>query len=198
MRKLIVCNIVSIDGFYEGPGGDIMAMPFEDAFDDYNAERLRAAGTLLLGRRTYEGLKGFWPGIADDPGARPVLREISRMNDAIGKVVVSGTLTPEATAPWSDTTRILARAEAHKQIAELKNGPEAGDILTFGSHVLWNDLLAHGLVDELHLMIGAGVLGEGTPAFTGRPPGALRLVDAAPLPGSGIILARYAPEPAAI
>jgi hypothetical protein len=61
MRKLIVGNIVSIDGFYEGPGGDIMALPFEDAFDDYNAERLRAAGTLLLGRRTYEGLKGFWP-----------------------------------------------------------------------------------------------------------------------------------------
>ncbi|MGP3958062.1 dihydrofolate reductase family protein [Nonomuraea sp. 3N208] len=60
MRQLIMCNIVSLDGFFEGPGGDVMALPFEEAFDDYNAERLRAVGTLLLGRRTYEGLKGYW------------------------------------------------------------------------------------------------------------------------------------------
>ena len=43
MRKLIVCNIVSLDGFYSGPGGNVMAMPFDDGFSDYNAERLRAA-----------------------------------------------------------------------------------------------------------------------------------------------------------
>ena len=45
MRKLVVCNIVSLDGFYSGPGGDVMAMPFDDGFSDYNAERLRAADT---------------------------------------------------------------------------------------------------------------------------------------------------------
>ena len=49
MRKLIVCNIVSLDGFYSGAGGDVMAMPFDVGFSDYNAERLRAADTLLLG-----------------------------------------------------------------------------------------------------------------------------------------------------
>jgi dihydrofolate reductase len=47
----------------------------------------------------------------------------------------------------------------------------------FGSHLLWNDLLANGLVDELHFMIGAGVVGEGVRAFETRPPGALRLLD---------------------
>ncbi len=56
MRKLVVCNIVSLDGFYSGPGGDVMAMPFDDGFSDYNAERLRAADTLLLGRTSYLGL----------------------------------------------------------------------------------------------------------------------------------------------
>ena len=50
MGKLIVCNIVSLDGFYSGPGGDVMVTPFDDGFSDYNAERLRAADTLLLGR----------------------------------------------------------------------------------------------------------------------------------------------------
>ena len=195
MRKLIVCNIVSLDGYYEGPGGDVMALPFDEGFDAYNAERLRAADTLLLGRRSYEGFKSYWPPIADDPDAPPVAREISRLNNAIDKVVVSDSLTPDQTAPWHNT-RIVSRADAHEQITELKNGP-GRDILVFGSHTLWNDLLAHGLVDELHLMIGAGVLGAGTPAFEGRPPVSLRLIDTRTWDGSGIVLVRYAVEPAA-
>jgi dihydrofolate reductase len=195
MRKLIVCNIVSLDGYYEGPGGDVMALPFDEGFDAYNAERLRAADTLLLGRRSYEGFKGYWPPIADDPDAPPVAREISRLNNAIDKVVVSDSLTPDQTAPWHNT-RIVSRADAHEQITELKNGP-GRDILVFGSHTLWNDLLANGLVDELHLMIGAGVLGAGTPAFEGRPPVSLRLIDTRTWDGSGIVLVRYAVEPAA-
>jgi dihydrofolate reductase len=194
MRKLIVCNIVSLDGYYEGPGGDVMALPFDAGFDDYNAERLRAADTLLLGRKSYEGFKSYWPSIADDPSFPPVEREISRLDNAIDKVVVSDTLTADQTAPWHNT-RIVRRADAHEQIAELKRGP-GRDILVFGSHILWNDLLAHGLVDELHLMIGAGALGSGTPAFEGQPPVSLRLMDTRTWDGSGLVLVRYSVGPA--
>lgn len=194
MRKLVVCNMVSLDGYYEGPGGDVMALPFDEGFDDYNAERLRATDTLLLGRKSYEGFKSYWPPVADDPDAPPVERQISRLNTAIDKVVVSDSLTADQTAPWHNT-RIVSRADAHQQITELKSG--AGrDILVFGSHTLWNDLLAHGLVDEMHLMIGAGVLGAGTPAFEGRPPVSLRLVDTRTWEGSSLVLVRYAVEPA--
>ena len=55
MRKLIVCNIMSLDGHYTRPGNNVMVLPMDEAFDTYNAERLRAADTLLLGRTTYEG-----------------------------------------------------------------------------------------------------------------------------------------------
>jgi hypothetical protein len=45
MRKLIVSNIMSLDGYYTGPGDNVMVMPMDEAFNRYNAERLRAAGT---------------------------------------------------------------------------------------------------------------------------------------------------------
>lgn len=189
VRTLIVCNITSLDSRYEGPGGDVMALPFDEAFDAYNAERLRAADTLLLGRTTYEGFKGFWPSVADDPDARPVLREISRRSTAIDKVVVSDSLTPEQTAPWHNT-RIVRRADAHDEIAELKRR-QGKEILVFGSHILWNDLLSAGLVDELHLMIGPAFLGAGTPVFEGHPAVPLRLLESSTLADSHLVLTRY-------
>jgi dihydrofolate reductase len=79
MRKLIVSNIMSLDGYYEGPGKSVMvlfdyrwkAYPTDESFDAYNAERLHAADTLLLGRTTYDGFRGFWPSVADDPNFTP-------------------------------------------------------------------------------------------------------------------------------
>jgi dihydrofolate reductase len=190
MRKLIVCNIMSLDGRYEGPGGDVMALPFDVGFDEYNAERLRAASTLLLGRRSYDLFKSYWPPIADNPDVRPVEREISQLTKDIDKVVVSDTLRPEQTAPWHNTT-IVPRAEAVERIAGLKR-ESGGDILVFGSHTLWNDLLSAGLVDELHLMIGAGVLGDGTPIFDGKLAASLRLVGTRTWPDSSLLLTQYA------
>jgi dihydrofolate reductase len=196
MRKLIVSNMMSLDGDYEGPGKNVMALfdyrwdyPKDESFDAYNAERLRAADTLLLGRVSYDGFKGFWPSVADDPDVTPIQREISWLNNAIDKVVVSDTLTSEETDPWHNT-RIISRADAHEQIAELKRQP-GKEILVFGSHTLWNDLLANELVDELHLMIGPVVLAAGTPIFDGQPAVSLRLIDTRAWDDSGNVLLRY-------
>jgi dihydrofolate reductase len=128
--------------------------------------------------------------VADDPNATPIQREISRLNNAIDKVVISDTLTSEETAPWNKNTRIIRRAEAHAQIAELKR-QTGKDILIFGSHTLWNDLLANDLVDELHLMIGPVVLGAGTPLFDSQPAVSLRLIGTRTWDGSGNVLIRY-------
>ncbi len=188
---------MSLDGYYEGPGKNVMALfdyrwtyPEDESFDAYNAERLRAAGTLLLGRTSYDGFKGYWPPVAEDPNATPIQQEISRLDNAIDKVVISDSLTPEQTDPWHNT-RIIRRADAHEQIAELKRQNSPGDILVFGSRTLWNDLLANGLVEEIHLMTGPVVLGAGTPIFDGKPPGSLRLVEARTWEGAGVALVRY-------
>jgi dihydrofolate reductase len=161
-----------------------------EAFDRHHVELLHAADTLLLGRTSFEMFRNHWPSVADDPAATPTNREISRLENAIDKVVVSDNLTPEHTDPWRHNTRIFGRAEAHERLAELKRQP-GKDIVVFGSHILWNDLLAHGLVDELHLMIGSVVLGGGTPAFAFRPPVSLRLIDTLAWDGQENVLVRY-------
>jgi dihydrofolate reductase len=134
----------------------------DDFFNEHNAERLRAADTLLLGGTCYELFKGFWPKMKDDPNAADVVREISRLNDAIEKVVVSDSITQEQTEPWHTTTRIVRRRDIDAQLTELKR-QRGREILTFGSRTLWLDLLKRGLVDELHMMVGGALLGAGTP-----------------------------------
>ena len=79
MRSVIVSNIVSLDGSFEGPGGDVMALNMDAAFDAYNLERIRAAGTVLLGRRSFEGFSSYWPRIADAPHD-PLNRALSEDN----------------------------------------------------------------------------------------------------------------------
>ena len=118
-------------------------------------------------------------------------RETGQRNNQIHKVVVSDSLTTGDTAPWTETTTIVGRAEAHRAVAELKDRP-GKDMLVFGSRTLWNDLLVAGLVDELHLMVGAAVLGGGTPAFGAGPVPPLRLVGTRRRDGSDNLMVRYA------
>jgi dihydrofolate reductase len=200
MRKLIVCNIMSLDGHFEGPDGNVMALPMDGFFDEHNLERLRAADTLLLGATTYTGLKGYWPAVAANPEVSPAVaanpdvadihRETGLRNNEIQKVVVSDSLTADATAAWTETTTIVRRADARQAVTELKDQP-GKDILMFGSRTLWNDLLVAGLVDELHLMVGATVLGGGTPIFGAGPIPPLRLANTRRRDGSDNLLLRY-------
>jgi dihydrofolate reductase len=190
MRRLIVSNLISLDGFASGPGGDVMALPFDTTFSDYNLELMQAADTLVSGATTYRGFLSYWPMIADDPAQLEVERAISRRHRELEHLVISDSLTAEETGPWRDNTRIVRRDEARDAIAQAKRD-EGGPLVTFGSVTTWNDLLAAGLIDELHIMVGAGVLTDGVPAFSVRPPGPMRLTAARQLGDSNIALLRY-------
>jgi dihydrofolate reductase len=206
VRKVIVCNAMTLDGYYAGPDESAMVLELGPVFDAYNAERLRAADILLLGRRSYEGFKGFWAPIANDPDPKYTdeQRDVSRLDNEIDKVVVSDTLTQADTDPWPNT-RIIKRDKAHDEIAELKRA-QGKEILVFGSRTLWSDLLAHGLVDELHVMVGPVVVGDGTPMFkepltsAHRPDRpfesrhSLRLLDTRTWDDAGNVLMRFAVE----
>lgn len=164
MRKLIVVNIISLDGNYEGPGRNVMMLPMDPAFDAYNLERMKGAGTILLGKNSYKFFGGFWPGIAANPDASETNREFSERYNKIQKVAVSDKLSdsdmPEL---WKGTSSFIA-SNVYDEVTKLKE-EDGKDIVMFASRMLWNDLMKHGLVDELHFVVGNVVLGDGTPVF---------------------------------
>ena len=159
-----------------------------NVFDSYNAELLRTADVHLMGRVSFELFQSFWPKVAENPTSdewTDSQRDLSQAGKSVKGIVVSDTLKGH----WQDV-RIIRRRDAYQQLAELKR-QEGKDILITGSRTLWNDLLAHDLVDEIHLLIGNLVLGQGVPVFVGKTPTSLRLIDTRRWEDSDNVLLRY-------
>lgn len=189
MAKLVVSILSSLDNYCAGPEGRLDALPMGSAFYTHNLELMRSAGTLLFGAVTFPMFEGYWPNVDRSPASDPVQREIAERVDASRKLIVSDTLVVAKKSPWIDT-EVVSRSRAHARIAELK--AEAGDdLLIFGSHVLFNDLLAHGLVDEFHLLVANVVLGGGVRTFERGVNAPFRLLSQRRLAGSDIAALHY-------
>lgn len=160
MRKVVLCDMISLDGCYEGPGEGWRALDWhraDDAWEAYGIELLRAAGVLLLGRRTYEGFAEFWSAQTG---------ELASLLNDIPKVVFSTTLQR---AEWNNSR--LVRENAAEEVARMK--AEAGkNLLIFGSADFAATLTRERLIDEYLIGINPVFLGAGRPFF---PPGEPRL-----------------------
>src|SRR6266550_1818523 len=109
MRKLIVVNIMSLDGYFEGPDHNVMVMPMDGAFDACNLESMKSAGTVLLGGTSYKFFGAFWPAMANNQDTSETNREFASLYNKIDKVAVSKSLK-ESEFPelWRDTTTVIS------------------------------------------------------------------------------------------
>jgi dihydrofolate reductase len=189
MPKLIVSVLTSLDGYYEGPDKGLASMPFEDAFNTHNLGLLQRAGTLVYGSTWFPGNWEHWSAVAADESQNDRDHEIAELVTSLDAVVISDSMKVDPDAPWAATTRVVSRAEAPKEIARLKRG-SGDDLLMFGSATTWNPLLADGLVDELVVLVGAALLGDGSKLYAGSRAG-LKLLAARVLPDSQLVELRY-------
>ena len=189
MAKLVVSILSSLDNYCAGPGGRLDTLPMGSAFDAHNLELLRRAETLLFGAVTFPMFEAYWPNVDRSSTGDLLERQIAERMDATRKIVVSNTMALKETSPWANT-EVVSREGAFTRIAKLK-GENAGDLLIFGSHVLFDALLAQGLVDEFHLLVANVVLGAGVPTFEPGSRAEFRLVNQRHLEGSNIAALQY-------
>ncbi|MFC4058619.1 dihydrofolate reductase family protein [Planomonospora corallina] len=156
MRKLKLQVQTTVDGYMGGPGGEMdwMHFPWSDDLNAYLDALTKPVDTIVLGRKLAEG---FIPAWEAGPEGEPQ-ETIDWMNDT-PKIVVSGSLTE---SPWKNAT--VVGGDLATAIGELKARP-GGDIITYGGSTLARNLIAAGLVDELHLIVNPTAIGTGLPVF---------------------------------
>ncbi|MEV1333591.1 dihydrofolate reductase family protein [Micromonospora costi] len=187
MGRIVVTEFVSLDGVAEAPGGEDFAYPnWSFAFDRgaegerFKVDEALGAEALLLGRRTYEGFAAAWPQYEG---------ELADKYNGMPKYVYSRTLTrPE----WNNT-HVLSGGlaeEVRRLRAELD-----GDISVAGSIRLVQGLLAHDLVDELHLMTFPVVLGTGRRLFGETPDKSTWTLTESITVGEGVLITIFQRRP---
>ena len=159
MRSVVLMMSVSVDGYVAGPREHAGALPEPDELKHWKLDRIRRAGTHIMGRVTYEEMAGYWPTSTDEYAAP--------MNE-IPKVVFSKTLDETA---WAGSS--IACGDLGDEIATLRRQP-GGEIIAWGGANFAQSLSRAGLVDEYVLVIQPVAFGSGLPLFADLPD-ALRL-----------------------
>jgi len=157
MRKLNVFNLVTLDGYFAGQGGDISWHNVDDEFQELANEASNSGNTLLFGRVTYELMARYWPtpeAIKNDP-------IVARGMNSATKIVFSRTLNK---VDWNNTR--LVKNDMLSEIRKLKQ--ESGkDLTVLGSGSIVSQLAQERLIDEYQILLNPVVIGKGKTMFEG-------------------------------
>ena len=161
MRKVIMFNMISLDGLFETLDHRLDWANHDPEFDQFTVENAQSssAGSFIFGRATYEMMSSFWPTEAAMQ-SNPVVAK--RMNDA-EKYVFSHSLSR---VDWQNS--ILVKGDAVEELQRLKQQP-GNDMVIFGSGHLSADFIQANLIDEFQLVVNPILLGSGTPLFKQLP-----------------------------
>lgn len=154
-RKIISQIMVSIDGFIEGPDGEIDWHNVDKEYNEYASRLLSSAGAILFGRRTYQLMADYWPtssAFSNDP-------VIAKLMNQLPKIVFSKTLDK---VEWQNSR--LVKENIVEEIKHLKR-QHGYDLVILGSADLSSRFTKLGLVDEYQIMVNPVVLGKGKPFF---------------------------------
>lgn len=160
MRRLIVFNHVSLDGYFVDAGsGMSWAYTGNDdpEYQAFVAENASGGGSLVFGRVTYELMASYWPTQAADQHAPAVAAGMNSME----KIVFSRTLDK---ASWNNTK--LVKSDIVSAVRKMKEEP-GGGMAILGSGSIVAQLAPEGLIDEYQMMMDPVVLGKGRTMFEG-------------------------------
>ena len=163
MRRVIVSNVMSLDGFVSGPNGELDWFVYagfvkRTEFGEYARTVISNVDAILLGRLTYEEFSSYWPTAKNDD---PVITE--RINN-LPKFVFSRSLKQVAWGDWG--TASLVKEDAAVAVRKMKQEP-GRDMVIYGSATLVSALMKAGLIDEYQLVVHPVVLGKGRPELKG-------------------------------
>ncbi len=171
-------GVIDFDaGWFSPPGAD-SGLDTSD-LEAVLGEHMAAQDALLLGRRTFEAFREYWPKQANDKTG------ITAHLDQVHKYVFSSTLDD----PQWDNTEVL-RGDPASEVRALKEQP-GNEIAVGGSiSIVWQ-LIAAGLVDEYRLFVHPVIVGHGRRLFEneGAPP-RLQLTGSTEF-RSGVVLLTY-------
>jgi dihydrofolate reductase len=187
MRKIVVFNHVTLDGFFTDPKGD---MSFahrqgpDPEWDEFLEGNTKGGGELLFGRITYDMMASFWP----TPAAEQMMPEVAERMNALPKVVFSRTMNE---ASWKNARVVKGNLAEEVRKLKAQSGP---DMVILGSGTIVSQLTEAGLIDSYQIVVNPVVIGRGRTMFEGvtsRP--ALKLTETRTFKNGNVLLC-YGPQ----
>jgi dihydrofolate reductase len=179
MRRMVVFNSLTLDGYYTGLDGDMSwAHKFDPEWIEFTNENAKGGGVLAFGRKTYDMMAGYWP----TPMAMKNMPTVAEAMNKQPKLVFSRTMNE---AKWNNTR--LIKGDLATEVRKIKSEP-GDDIVIMGSGNLIAQLAQAKLIDEYQIALTPVVIGKGKSMFDGVDKTSLKLTKTRAFGNSTVML----------